>query len=128
MNRSERRFCRELPQRSSAEADAISTLEDLADDFPADYFKAKVLPELIKSVEFGGGGPKVFSAIMKISSKLTSEEYQEQLVPVIVRLFSSQDRALRVTLLEDLPLMIDHLSQKIVSNNIFPQIVCPSLR
>jgi SCY1-like protein 1 len=117
-----------LPQRSSAEADAISTLEDLADDFPADYFKAKVLPELIKSVEFGGGGPKVFSAIMKISSKLTSEEYQEQLVPVIVRLFSSQDRALRVTLLEDLPLMIDHLSQKIVSNNIFPQIVCPSLR
>jgi SCY1-like protein 1 len=83
----------------------------------------KVLPELIKSVEFGGGGPKVFSAIIKISSKLTSDEYEEQLVPVIVRLFSSQDRALRVCLLDNLPLMIDHLSQKLVSNNIFPQIV-----
>lgn len=64
---------------------------------------------------------------MKISSKLTSDEYQEQLVPVIVRLFSSQDRALRVSLLDDLPLMMDHLSQKIVSNSIFPQIVCLSL-
>jgi SCY1-like protein 1 len=113
--------------RSRGETDPHSTLEDMSDDFPADYFKAKVLPELIKSVEFGGGGPKVFSAIMKISTKLTSEEYQDQLVPVIVRLFSSQDRALRVTLLEDLPLMIDHLSQKIVSNSIFPQIVCLNL-
>src|SRR5215471_16882040 len=103
-----------------------STLEDLSDDFPEDYFKMKVLPELVKSVEFGGGGPKVFSAIMKISSKLTSDEYEEQLVPVIVRLFSSQDRALRVCLLDNLPLMIDHLSQKLVSNSIFPQIVCPT--
>jgi SCY1-like protein 1 len=126
MSRSVKRFYREWPRRPNGELTRQSTLEDLADDFPADYFKAKVLPELIKSVEFGGGGPKVFSAIMKISSKLTSEEYQEQLVPVIVRLFSSPDRALRVTLLEDLPLMIDHLSQKIVSNNIFPQIVCLS--
>jgi SCY1-like protein 1 len=83
----------------------------------------KVLPELAKSVEFGGGGPRVFSVIMKISKKLTDEEYEAQLVPVIVRLFSSPDRALRVCLLENLPLMIDHLSQKLVSNNIFPQIV-----
>ena len=84
----------------------------------------KVLPELIKSVEFGGGGPRVFSVIMKISAKLLEDEYEQQLIPVIVRLFSSQDRALRVCLLDNLPLMIDHLSQKLVSNSIFPQMVC----
>jgi SCY1-like protein 1 len=83
----------------------------------------KVLPELVKSVEFGGGGPRVFSVIMQISTKLSDEEYEQQLVPVIVRLFASQDRAMRVCLLDNLSLMIDHLSQKLVSNSIFPHLV-----
>jgi len=101
----------------------LGQLEDLPDDFPEDFFKAKVLPELIKSVEFGGGGPRVFSVIMKIASKLSDDEYEQQLNPVIVRLFSSPDRALRVCLLDNLPSMINHLPQKTVTNNIFPQMV-----
>lgn len=83
----------------------------------------KVLPELLKSVEFGGGGPKVLNVIIKISAKLSEDEYDQQITPVMVRLFQNQDRALRVCLLDNLPLMIDHLSQKIVSNQIFPQMV-----
>jgi SCY1-like protein 1 len=102
-----------------------SELETVAesDDFPEDFFKVKVLPELLKSVEFGGGGPKPFSLVMKIATKLSEDEYDTQITPVIVRLFSSPDRALRVCLLDNLPLMIDHLSQKIVSDKIFPQMV-----
>lgn len=83
----------------------------------------KVLPELLKSVEFGGGGPKVFSVVMKIGAKLSEEEYGSKITPVIVRLFTSPDRALRVCLLDHLPLMIDHLSQKVVNDKIFPQMV-----
>lgn len=83
----------------------------------------KVLPELLKSVEFGGGGPNVLNAIIKIAAKLSEDEYDQQITPVIVRLFQNQDRALRVCLLDNLPQMIDHLSQKIVSNQIFPQMV-----
>jgi hypothetical protein len=83
----------------------------------------KVLPELIKSVEFGGGGTKVFNVIMKISTKLSEDEYEQQLVPVIIRLFGSQDRVMRVCLLDNLPVMIDHIPQKLVSNNIFPHMV-----
>lgn len=83
----------------------------------------KVLPELLKSVEFGGGGPKVFGAIVKIGTKLSEEEYTSKLTPVIVRLFGNPDRALRVCLLDNLPLMIDNLSQKVVNNKIFPQMV-----
>ena len=102
-----------------------SELEAVAesDDFPEDFFKVKVLPELLKSVEFGGGGPKSFSLVMKIASKLSEDEYDTQITPVIVRLFTSPDRALRVCLLDNLPLMIDHLSQKIVTDKIFPQMV-----
>lgn len=83
----------------------------------------KLLPELLKSVEFGGGGPKVLGAILKIGSKLTQDEYNSKLTPVIVRLFGNPDRALRVCLLDNLPLMIDNLPQKIVNDKIFPQMV-----
>lgn len=82
-----------------------------------------MLPELLKSVEFGGGGPKSFALVMRIAQKLSEDEYDAQITPVVVRLFASPDRALRVCLLDNLPLMIDHLSQKIVSDKIFPQMV-----
>ena len=101
----------------------LNQLDELSDDFPEDFFKMKILPELLKSVEFGGGGPKVFSAIMKIGSKLSDDEFESRLVPVITRLFASPDRALRVCLLDNLPLMIDRLPQKEVNGKIFPTIV-----
>lgn len=83
----------------------------------------KVLPELLKSVEFGGGGPKVLGAILKIGTKLSQDEYNAKLTPVVVRLFGNPDRALRVCLLDNLPLMIDHLPQRIVNDRIFPPMV-----
>lgn len=60
---------------------------------------------------------------MKIATKLPEDDYDTQITPVIVRLFTSPDRALRVCLLDNLPLMIDHLSQKLVTDKIFPQMV-----
>ena len=83
----------------------------------------KVLPELLKSVEFGGGGAKVFGTVMQIGAKLSDEEYEMQITPVVVRLFANPDRAIRVCLLNNLPFMIDHLPQKIVNDKIFPQLV-----
>ncbi|KAI6907606.1 ARM repeat-containing protein [Hortaea werneckii] len=115
-----------LGLKSEAEKDTFLTeLERVAesDDFPEDFFKVKVLPELLKAVEFGGGGPKSFGLVMRISTKLSEEEYEAQITPVIVRLFASPDRALRVCLLDNLPLMIDHLNQKTVTDKIFPQMV-----
>lgn len=106
-----------------ADCNATSELENLSDDFPEEFFKMKVLPELLKSVEFGGGGANVFGFILKIGTKLTEEEYASKLTPVIVRLFANPDRVMRVYLLENLPLMIDHLPQKIVNDKIFPQMV-----
>ena len=104
---------------------SLSELETVtqSDDFPEEFFKVKVLPELLKAVEFGGGGAKAFGLVMKISTKLSDDEYDSQVTPVVVRLFSNPDRALRVCLLDNLPLMIDHLSQRTVSDKIFPQMV-----
>lgn len=103
--------------------DSFSELDGLTDDFPEEFFKMKILPELQKSVEFGGGGPKVFNAIMKIGAKLSEDEFESRLAPLIIRLFASPDRAVRVCLLDNLPLMIDRISQKDMNGKIFPMLV-----
>ncbi|KAI1635320.1 ARM repeat-containing protein [Biscogniauxia mediterranea] len=101
----------------------LDDLDHLSDDFPEDFFKMKVLPELLKSVEYGGGGPKAFGVVMKISTKLTNEDFEAKVQPVVIRLFTSPDRAIRVCLLDNLPLMIDRLPQKVVNDKIFPNMV-----
>ena len=83
----------------------------------------KILPELLKSVEFGGGGPKMLTYVMKIGKSLSDEEFQSRLNPVILRLFASQDRQMRVSLLDNLSSMIDHFPQKLVTDKIWPQVV-----
>lgn len=100
--------------------DFLEELDKLSDDFPEDFFKSKILPELLKSVEFGGGGPSVLSAIMKISMKMTDDEFEMRLTPVLLRLFQMPDRQIRVGLLDHLPLMIDRISQKDVNGKIWP--------
>ncbi|KAI1495930.1 armadillo-type protein [Biscogniauxia marginata] len=101
----------------------LDNLGQLSDDFPEDFFKMKVLPELLKSVEYGGGGPKAFSVVMKISTKLTNDDFEARVQPVAIRLFGNPDRAIRVCLLDNLPLMIDRLPQKVVNDKIFPNMV-----
>ena len=100
--------------------DFLQELDKLSDDFPEDFFKMKILPELLKSVEFGGGGPSVFGAIMKIGLKMSDDEFEGRLGPVIIRLFQSPDRAIRVCLLDNLSIMIDRISQKDVNGKIWP--------
>ncbi|KAK1760571.1 armadillo-type protein [Echria macrotheca] len=113
-----------LGVKSESEREAfLDDLDQLTDDFPEDFFKMKVLPELLKSVEFGGGGPKAFSVVMKIAAKLSNDDFDTKVTPVLIRLFGNPDRAIRVCLLDNLPLMIDRLSQKVVNDKIFPQIV-----
>ncbi|KMU87096.1 kinase family protein [Coccidioides immitis H538.4] len=73
----------------------INELDELSDDFPEEFFKMKILPELLKSVEFGGGGPKVLTTVLKIGTKLTDDEYNQKLTPAIVRLFANPDRAIK---------------------------------
>ncbi|CAN8106155.1 unnamed protein product [Discula destructiva] len=113
-----------LGVKSADERDQfLDDLDQLTDDFPEDFFKMKVLPELLKSVEFGGGGAKAFGVVMKISTKLSSDDFESKVTPVVVRLFQNPDRAIRVCLLDNLPLMIDRLSQKIVNDKIWPNLV-----
>ena len=83
----------------------------------------KILPEMLKSFEFGGGGSKVFTIIISIAEKLSDEDFEKDIQPVIVRMFASQERGIRMCLLENLGKVIDRLNPKIVNDKIFPNIV-----
>ncbi|KAK8920798.1 hypothetical protein H634G_00129 [Metarhizium anisopliae BRIP 53293] len=101
----------------------LSDLDQLTDDFPEEFFKMKVLPELIKSVEFGGGGPKALGVILKIAANMSNDDFETRITPFIIKMFANPDRAIRVYLLDNLPLIIDRLPQKIVNDKLFPHIV-----
>lgn len=103
-------------------AEFLSELEELSDDFPEEFLKAKILPELLKSVEFGGGGPKVLKYALNLGTKLPDHEFESRLNPIILRLFASPDRQIRVCLLDSLPSIIEHFSTNVVGGKIWPQI------
>lgn len=100
-----------------------SDVDKLVDEFPEEFLKLKLMPELMQSVEFGGGGPKALAVVLKMASKISGEDFDARVAPFVVRVFGNPDRAIRVCLLDCLPLMIDRLPQKIVNDKIFPQLV-----
>ncbi|KAI8136893.1 armadillo-type protein [Fennellomyces sp. T-0311] len=97
-------------------------LDSSIDTFPGPFAKYKILPELVKAFEFGSGGAKALGAILKIGEHLDTEEYDKVIVDPIVRMFASPDRAIRVSLLENIHKFIDHIPNKAVSNQIFPHV------
>lgn len=98
-------------------------LDSVIDTFPAEFSKHKILPELIKAFEFGSGGAKALSAIVKVGDHVSDEEYTSIIIEPIVRMFASPDRAIRVSLLENMPKFINHMTNKMVTNQIYPNIV-----
>ncbi|CAO3651720.1 unnamed protein product [Mucor hiemalis] len=98
------------------------TLDTSIETFPSEFSKYKILPELIKAFEFGSGGAKALSAIVKVGDHLSSEEYESIIIQPIIRMFASPDRAIRVSLLENMPKFIDHMTSKMVTNQVFPNI------
>ncbi|KAI9319642.1 armadillo-type protein [Dichotomocladium elegans] len=97
-------------------------LDAQIDTFPSDFSQYKILPELLKAFEFGSGGAKALNAILKIGQHLDSDQFEKILVEPIVRMFASPDRAIRVSLLENMPKFIEHIPSKVVTNQIFPNV------
>ncbi len=92
------------------------------DIIPLPFLKFKVLPELMKALEYGGAGTKALLPILKIGAKLTQQEFEQRISPVMVKLFASPDRAMRVALCEHLGKFVEYFSVKIVNDAIFPNL------
>lgn len=90
-------FLQEMAMKTPEEKKAFFTslVRDVAEVVPVEICKYKVVPELLKALEFGaalGGGTVVLASVLECSKHFEQEEYQEQVVPAVVRLFQSTDR------------------------------------
>lgn len=81
-------------------ADFFNELNKNLDSFPEGFAKHKILPQLINAFEFGGAGSSVLAPLLKLGGLLKGEHYQKKIVPCVVKLFSSTDRATRLNLLQ----------------------------
>ena len=61
--------------------------------------------------------------LFQLGKLLDENEYQLKIVPCVVKLFASTDRATRVRLLQQLEHFADHLQPATVNDKIFPNIV-----
>jgi SCY1-like protein 1 len=102
---------------------ARSNLEKSVESFPAEFNKNKVLPELLKALEFGAGGSRVIGSIAKISAQLTDDEYEKNVTPTMIKMFAIQDRQIRLNLLSYLQYFIDKINDKTIASSIYPQVV-----
>ncbi|KAG0034942.1 MutS protein msh4 [Podila clonocystis] len=98
----------------------LRKLDMQIDRFPKEFCKYKVLPELVHALEYGSGGAKVLAPIIKIGSDLEEHEYEALISNVLVKMFASTDRTIRLSLLENLGGFIDRINKKIVNEKIFP--------
>ncbi|KAJ8337994.1 hypothetical protein SKAU_G00369600 [Synaphobranchus kaupii] len=98
-------------------------LSENLDSFPEDFCRHKVLPQLLTAFEFGNAGAVVLTPLFKVGKFLTAEEYQQKIIPVIVKMFSSTDRAMRIRLLQQMEQFIQYLNEAAVNSQIFPHVV-----
>lgn len=78
---------------------------------------------MIKGVEFSGLGPKSLKGILDIGARLELDEFEQIICPVILRLYASSDRSVRIALCENLPLYVDKLKEADINEHIFKNIV-----
>lgn len=103
----------------------VTQLVSKIDRFPDSFAKHKVLPELVNALEFGAGGAKMISPILKLGESLPKDDYDRIVLGALVKMFSSPERQMRVALLDNLPKFADRFegnNNKLVNEKIFPEI------
>uniref|UniRef100_A0A665XG12 N-terminal kinase-like protein n=1 Tax=Echeneis naucrates TaxID=173247 RepID=A0A665XG12_ECHNA len=117
-------FLEEIQIKEPAEKQQFfQDLSENLDSFPEDFCKHKVLPQLLTAFEFGNAGAVVLTPLFKVGKFLSADEYQQKIIPVIVKMFSSTDRAMRIRLLQQMEQFIQYLNEAAVNSQIFPHVV-----
>lgn len=92
------------------------------ENIPAFVATNKILPAVLTAHEFSNVGSVVLSPLFKIGKLLDEAEYQRQILPCVVKLFSSSDRATRLKLLQQIEMLADHMNPATVNDQVFPQL------
>mmetsp|Transcript_22045 Transcript_22045/g.61184 ORF Transcript_22045/g.61184 Transcript_22045/m.61184 type:complete len:774 (-) Transcript_22045:119-2440(-) len=116
-------FLENLSVKDSSEKDQFfRKLPGQLPSFPQPLCVNKFLPLLQSALEYGGAPPIALSAVLKIGNTLEPEEIQARVIPIVTKLFTSQERAIRKSLLENIELFGPHLTEKVCENQIYPEV------
>ena len=120
-------FLDNLALQSATDKDAFFTRFALnVASFPPEFCKFKLLPLLTKSLDYGSGltcFSAILQAVLKIGAKLTPAEFAALVLPSVLKLFSSNERAIRVHLLQHLGDYAGSLTETLVNDNIFAHVL-----
>ncbi|XP_022330201.2 N-terminal kinase-like protein isoform X2 [Crassostrea virginica] len=117
-------FLEEIQIKDQAEKTKFfANLAPSLDEFPKTFCKNKILPQLLVAFEYGDAGSHILAPLFKIGKFLDPEEYQNRIVPCVVKLFTSPDRATRVKLLQQIDTFVEYLQPATVNDKIFPHII-----
>ncbi|XP_063868624.1 N-terminal kinase-like protein isoform X2 [Scylla paramamosain] len=100
----------------------FSQLAGRLDSIPQCMAVNKVLPALLAAHEFSNAGSAVLAPLFKIGQLLGEAEYQQQILPCVVRLFSSSDRATRLRLLQQAGDLATHIDPATLNTQVFPHL------
>eukprot|EP00890_Picochlorum_soloecismus_P003257 jgi/Picsp_1/3932/NSC_01444-R1_protein kinase len=116
-------FLQNLAMKDSIEKDSFfKRLDSQMNDIPQFIAQKKLLPLLASSLEYGGAPPSALCTLLNLARDLDQEAKDKQVIPVIIRLFSSTDRAIRRSLLENINLFGSELTDQLVEEQIYPKL------
>ncbi|RDX83532.1 putative inactive serine/threonine-protein kinase scy1, partial [Mucuna pruriens] len=116
-------FMEILSLKDSVEKDTFfRKLPKLAEQLPQQIVLKKLLPLLASALEFGSASGPALTALLKMGSGLSAEEFRVKVLPTIIKLFASNDRAIRVGLLQHIDQFGDSLSAQVVDEQVYPHV------
>ncbi|XVF24315.1 hypothetical protein REPUB_Repub13aG0117100 [Reevesia pubescens] len=116
-------FMEILSLKDSVEKDTFfRKLPNLAEQLPRQIVLKKLLPLLASALEFGSAAAPALTALLKMGLWLSAEEFTLKVLPTIVKLFASNDRAIRVALLQHIDQYGESLSAQVVDEQVYPHV------
>ncbi|KAK7356777.1 hypothetical protein VNO80_16053 [Phaseolus coccineus] len=116
-------FMEILSLKDSVEKDTFfRKLPNLSEQLPQQIVLKKLLPLLASALEYGSASAPALTALLKMGSGLSAEEFRVKVLPTIVKLFISNDRAIRVGLLQHIDQYGESLSAQVVDEQVYPHV------
>lgn len=86
-------------------------LQPLIQALPVEVSRYKVLPELVKGLDYGTANFRVLGPILEIGNGMEDDEFLKFVGSSIIKWFQSPDRSLRRNLLENLQPIVDRMDK-----------------
>ncbi|KAM0847909.1 hypothetical protein ACQ4PT_054729 [Festuca glaucescens] len=116
-------FMEVLNLKDSVEKDSFfRKLPNIAEQLPREIVLKKLLPVLASALEFGSAAAPALTVLLKMGSWLPADQFSAKVLPTIVKLFASNDRAIRVSLLQHIDQFGESLAAQTVDEQVFPHV------